>query len=247
VLQAALLDLTPQPAEATPLVVTLGWCIVILHSVKYSCHLLLTNLAQSMPWMALHHAVAMGILGSAVWEPKCVSVAIVFPYLLHEIGGARGATFTNMNMVAWLGAMTYNVLMFVILGWYMHCGAVQRISTMRVGLLVGSLMSTNFASYCTELGTEYCPAHYDSALDAFYALAEGKRPWVMKMRADVVAFAAAAAALTFVFTLMCHVIEYLRKWTLCERCGSHGRVWQVLRLQAKCSGHLVAKVPSKVH
>jgi hypothetical protein len=234
----------PQPS---PLVVTLGWLIVILHSVKYSCHLLLTSLAQSMPWMAVHHAVAMCILGSVVWEPKCMGVAVVLPYLLHEISGAQGATLTNMNTVAWLGAMTYNVLMFMILGWYMHCGTVQRISTARVGLLVGALTSTNFAAYCTEIGTEHCPVQYDSGLDAFYALAQGQRPWAMKMWAGVVAFAAAAAALTCAFALVCVVIEYIRRWSKCERCGSHGRLLQLVRLRARCCGHLVAKVPSKVH
>lgn len=234
----------PQPSL---LVVTLGWLIVIVHSGKYARDLLLTSLSQATPWMAVHHAVAICILTSAVWEPKCISFALVLPYFLHELSGARGATLTNMNTVARISAYVYNVLMFVLLGWHMHCGVVQRASSKRVGMLVGVLMATNYASYCTEISNTYCIAQYDSNLDAFYALAEGQRPWLMKMWAGVVAFVTAAVVLTCVFALVCVVVDYLQKWTLCERCGRHRVVLQCVCLRAKCCGAHVAKVPSKVH
>jgi hypothetical protein len=88
--------------QPSPLVVTLGWIIVTLHSGKYVSELLLNNLSQSMPWMAVHHAVAICILGCAVWESKSVSVALVMPYFLHEIQGAAGTTVTNMGPIAQL-------------------------------------------------------------------------------------------------------------------------------------------------
>jgi hypothetical protein len=56
----------PQPSQ---LVVTQGWIAVILHSAKYACQLLLTNLSHTMPWMAVHHAAGMCVFGPAVWEP----------------------------------------------------------------------------------------------------------------------------------------------------------------------------------
>uniref|UniRef100_A0A383WIJ0 Uncharacterized protein n=1 Tax=Tetradesmus obliquus TaxID=3088 RepID=A0A383WIJ0_TETOB len=234
----------PQPSQ---LVVTFGWMIVAMHSAKYLGELLLTNLSQNMPWMAVHHAVAMGILGSAVWESKCISVALVMPYLLHELQGAGGTTLTNMGPVGQIGAKIYNTLMFIMLGWHLHCGAVQRITSLRVGTLIGLLMATNYASYCTELGTKYCLVHYDESLNAFYALAEGQRPWIMKMWAGLVAFSIAVAALTCIFAAVCVVVERIRQLWVCNKCGSRKQLLQLIWMRANCCGNLVAKVPSKVH
>lgn len=227
----------PQPSQ---LVVTLGWMIVAVHSAKYVGELLLTNMSQSLPWMAVHHAVAMGILGSAVWEPKCISVGLVLPYFLHELQGAGGATLTNMGPIARAGALVYNVLMFALLFWHLHCGAVQRITSLRVGLLVNTLMATNYASYCTELDSTYCLVQYDSGLNAFYALAEGQRPWLVKMWAGSVAFVVATVVLTSVFAAACSTIGYVKRWCMCERCGSRKQLRQLLSLRARCCSNLVA-------
>jgi hypothetical protein len=233
----------PQP---TQLVVTLGWMVVALHSAKYAAEVLLTDLTQAMPWMAVHHAVAMGAFACAVWEPKCLSGLVVTLYLMHEVSGVWDMNLNDPNMIVQLGTFVYHVLMFVLLCWYLHCGAVQRIISLRVGLLVGVLMATNFAAYCTEFIGSYCPVHYDSSLDAYYALTEGRQPWLVKMWAGLVAFAVASAGLTCVFAAACVAIEYVRKQSMCERCGSRKQFVQLICLQAICCGTRVAKVASKV-
>jgi hypothetical protein len=139
------------------------------------------------------------------------------------------------------------VLLIIMLGWHLHCGALQRLTSLRVGLLIGVLMATNCAVYCTEVGNKHCIVDYDGSLSAFYALAEGNWPWLVKMWAGVTAFAFAAVLLTCVFAAACIVTERVRKWVVCQRCGSRRQLLQLMCLQAKCCGHLVGKVPSNVH
>jgi hypothetical protein len=113
------------------------------------------------------------------------------PYFLHEFNskfGATGVSFMDMGPAAQLGGMAYYELMFVILSWYLHCGAVQCIILLRVGLLIGVVLASNYAEYCTELDGKYCVVQFDSSLDVFYALTEGRQPWLEKMQAGGVAF-----------------------------------------------------------
>jgi hypothetical protein len=233
----------PQPSQ---LVVTLGWMIVALHSAKYAAEVLLTQLTHSMPWMAVHHAVAMGAFACAVWEPKCLSGLVVTLYLMHEVSGAWDINLNDPTMIVQLGTFIYHVLMFILLFWYLHCGAVQRIISLRVGLLVGVLMSTNFAAYCTEFTDSFCPVQYDSSLDAFYAFTEGRQPWLVKIRAGLIAFAVAIVGLTSVFAAACVAIKYVGKQSICQRCGSRKQLMQLICLQAICCGTRVAEVASKV-
>jgi hypothetical protein len=158
--------------------------------------------------------LAIAALLTTVSEPRCMCVMLTIPYLMHELYAAlyMYAGFADTSMLSSLltsastaGVAAYHIAVFVLASWYMYCGWVQRTISRHLGLLVAALMCVDYAAHCSTGSGDFCLLEYDDSLDAFYALAEGRQPWLVLFKAGGAAFAVAAAGLSCGFVLLCSV------------------------------------------
>jgi hypothetical protein len=159
-----------------------------------------------------------------VSEPKCISVLIAVPYMLHELHSAGYLVFMEM-ISRQLGSTVTSVIGVVVLGslgcCFVYCAIVQRTIPTRMVLLIAALIRADYAAYCSTSARGYCVLEYDQTLDAFYALAEGTRPWLVLFKAGGAAFAVAAAGLSCGFrerVVTCGSSHHLAVLCLVTRC-----------------------------
>lgn len=245
-----------QPSQ---LCVALARLTAVLHSAKYAFEVCMTGLTRNTPWMGVHHLLAIATFIMTASEPGCICVMLTVPYLMHELYSAVGTSFTGLTAPSSLltRAVTasvgvYHIAVFVLACAFVYCGCVQRIIPRHVGLLVAALMCVDYAAHCSMGSGSYCLVEYDSSLDAFYALAEGRRSWLVLFKAGAAAFAVAAAVLSCVFVLLCWVVQHMPGGRAmqhsCARAGSASACNGVsaMHLQDESSSKQATKVASKI-
>jgi hypothetical protein len=200
--------------QPSNLVVGLAWVAVTLHSAKYAAELCMTGLTRSHPWAGVYRMLAIAVMAAMVSEPRCISVLIAVPYMMHELDSAGYLLlFTDMSSRQ-LGSTVVSIISLVVVGslagWFVYCGIVQRTIPPRMGLLVAALVCSDHAAYCSTSGRGFCVVEYDQTLDAFYALAEGTRPWLVLFKAGGAAFVVAAAGLWCGFAVLFLVTRSMR-------------------------------------
>ncbi|KAI8915246.1 hypothetical protein DFJ77DRAFT_533294 [Powellomyces hirtus] len=75
--------------RSTPFV-TIFRFLAALHAIFYLTEMTCTTIFETEPYLAAHHAIALGILACMTTQPKYIMVLSLIPYWLHALYHAAG-------------------------------------------------------------------------------------------------------------------------------------------------------------